>query len=122
MDPVSPDACQELLAAVRAYRQAERSFVSRGRGLSFAHLHVRAESIASMTHALATDAQRMQGYWATVLGRSIDDFLDDSLNRAHRALFEPLVYLRGRRRPEPVARAAAVMLARITEAIAISEA
>jgi hypothetical protein len=117
MEPVSHEACRDLLVVVEAYRRAERSFVSRGRGLSFANLHVRAEAIASMTHALATDAKPMQGYWATVLGRSIDDFLEDAACRAHSALFESLDDLHGRRRPEQVAWAAAVVLARITEAL-----
>jgi hypothetical protein len=119
MEPVSPDASRELMAVVEAYRRAERSFESRGRGLSIAELHVRGEIIASSSRSLATDAPPMQGYWATVLGRSIDEFLDDATSRAHRALFEPLDYLRGRRRPEPVARAAAILLARITEALTL---
>jgi hypothetical protein len=117
MEPVSLEASRELLVVVEAYRRAERSVDSRGRGLSFARLHVLGESIASSSHALATGAVPMQGYWATVLGRSIDDFLDDATDHNHRALFEPLGHLRGRRRPEPVARAAAVVLARITEAL-----
>jgi len=117
MELVSAESCRDLLVLVQAYRQAERSFVSRGRGLSFAHLHVRAQAIASMTHSLATDAQPMQGYWATVLGRSIDDFLEDAACRAHSELFESLDHLHGRRRPEQVACAAVVVLARIIEAI-----
>lgn len=117
MEPVSPEACRELMVVVEAYRRTARSFGSRGRGISVAHLHVRGETIASSSHALATDAMPMQGYWASVLGRSIDDFLDDAASRAYRAAFERFGRLRRRRHPEPVARAAVTVLAEITRAL-----
>jgi hypothetical protein len=126
------DHFRSLSLAARTFFQARETLVSRSHALAVAHVHVRGNRIAAASSVLVAGADLLrserdpdraaalavlQFHRAAALGHVIDDFLDDCEFGELRSLFAPLADLRARRDPASVARAAAVLLARITEVL-----
>jgi hypothetical protein len=123
MSAVSRDAERDLLAAVVAFHRIAVKFEAQPPATDIAYIYLRGTNIAALSHMLASDddpeqlekstvAQRRR---ASVLGRMIDDLLEDSENGDHSNPFASFGHLWGLREPEEVASAAALVLVQITE-------